>query len=79
MADGESGRTVYTLDNREKSNEGLPKLGSWSKFKDGIYCRSMLVSPVLEVLKPNELGGMKGMWKNSRRHEKRLVWSRVSQ
>lgn len=47
MADGESGRTVSKLANCEKSNEDPPKLGSWSKFKDGIYYRSVLVSPVL--------------------------------
>lgn len=79
MANGGSGRTVYTLDNREKSNEDPPKLGSWSKFKDGTYYRSMLVSPVLEVLKTNVFDGMKDMWRNSRRYENRLVFSQMSQ
>lgn len=32
-----SGRRVYELGNREKSNKDLKKLGSWAKFNDGIY------------------------------------------
>lgn len=33
---GRSGRAVYKLDNREKSNKDLKKLGSWGKFNNGI-------------------------------------------